>query len=80
MRCNADAQGAILDSLSEMSPSAKALLSQAADRLKLSARSWFRTLRVARTIADLSGGEAEPLQTPHITEALSYRRLRLTDL
>lgn len=80
MRCNADAQGAVLDSLSEMSPSAKALLSQAADRLKLSARSWFRTLRVARTIADLGGGEAEPLQTPHITEALSYRRLRLTDL
>ena len=49
------------------------LLERAIDRLRLSARSMQRILRVARTIADLAG-EAE-IQTPHLSEALGYRRL-----
>ena len=49
------------------------LLERAVDALQLSARSLHRILRVARTIADLAGSEA--IQTPHLTEAISYRQL-----
>lgn len=51
----------------------QALLESAIERLQLSARSMHRILRVARTIADLDG--AEHIATPHLTEALGYRRI-----
>jgi magnesium chelatase family protein len=47
------------------------LLREAADALSLSARGYHRTLRVARTLADLDGEER--VSRIHITEALSYR-------
>lgn len=49
-----------------------ALLSKAAESLALSARAYHRTLKVARTIADLDGSEA--VRRIHIAEALSLRR------
>lgn len=45
----------------------------ALERLNLSARAYHRTLRVARTIADLDGG-AGLLDRAHLAEALQYRR------
>jgi magnesium chelatase family protein len=45
----------------------------ALERLGLSARAYHRTLRVARTIADLDGGAAA-LDRAHLAEALQYRR------
>ena len=48
------------------------LLMQAASAMRLSARSYTRMLRVARTIADLAG--AEQVGRIHVAEALSYRR------
>lgn len=49
------------------------LLERAIDQLGLSARAYHRILKVARTIADLAG--AENIETPHLSEAISYRRL-----
>lgn len=48
------------------------LLDTAIMQLGLSARAWYRILKVARTIADLSGSET--IMTPHLVEAISYRR------
>ena len=49
-----------------------ALLKQAMTRLDLSARAYHRILKVARTIADLSGGDI--VRGPHVAEAIQYRR------
>ena len=48
-----------------------ALLRQASEKLQLSARGFHRTLRVARTLADLDG--ADKVARLHVAEALSYR-------
>jgi magnesium chelatase family protein len=52
---------------------AQQLLEQAVNKLGLSHRAYHRILKVARTIADLAG--AENIQLPHVSEAISYRRL-----
>ncbi len=48
------------------------LLGDASERLNLSARSYFKTIKVAQTIADLDG--VEVISPAHLAEALSYRR------
>ena len=50
-----------------------ALLREAADAMRLSARGYHRVLRVARTLADLDG--ADKVGRVHLAEALSYRAL-----
>jgi magnesium chelatase family protein len=50
-----------------------ALLRDAADSMRLSARGYHRILRVARTLADLDA--AENVGRVHLAEALSYRAL-----
>ena len=47
------------------------LLRSAVDQMHLSARAYFRVLKLGRTIADLAG--EEKILTPHIAEALQYR-------
>ena len=79
LRVNAHAEGSVLDAMTQLEDDARTMLMTAAEKLKLSARAWHRTLRVARTIADLEG-EGETLKKHQIAEALSYRRLRLADL
>jgi magnesium chelatase family protein len=55
----------------ELHPEARALAEQAAERLKLSPRGFTRSLRVARSIADLAGSGA--ILRAHVAEALAYR-------
>lgn len=50
----------------------EALFSRAIDRMGLSGRGHDRVLRVARTVADLSGDEE--ISVEHLAEALNYRR------
>lgn len=56
-----------------LSDNGQALLTNAIEKLKLSARAFHRILRVSRTIADLAGDES--IGERHITEAIGYRRL-----
>ena len=49
----------------------KTMLRSAVSTMNLSARSYFKVIKVARTIADLSG-EAK-IKTNHLAEALQYR-------
>jgi Mg chelatase-related protein len=55
-----------------LSKPVQGLLSVASDKLKLSARSYFKIIKVARTIADIEGDEN--IDTKHVSEALQYRR------
>ena len=71
VRTNADCSGALLEETAMPDEAGVALLRQAADALGLSARGFHRTLKVARTLADLDG--AERVARVHIAEALSYR-------
>jgi magnesium chelatase family protein len=54
---------------------AETLFSRAVDRMGLSGRGHDRVLRVARTVADLSG--EEEIAAEHVAEALNYRRSHL---
>lgn len=56
-----------------LSPDIKLFLDTAAEKLKLSARSYFKIIKVARTIADLDGKLA--IETAHLAEALQYRHV-----
>lgn len=62
----------ILDHVATPDRAGEALLSEAALAHNLTARSYHRVLRVARTIADLEGQEA--VRRIHIAEALASRR------
>ncbi len=68
---NAALDGAVLQRTAGATAAATRLLALAGERMHLSARGFFRVLRVARTIADLRGsaevGEAD------VAEALRFR-------
>ncbi len=72
---NAHADGELLAKIAQPDAVGKALLEQAVDRMRLSARGYHRVLRVARTLADLEG--VSGISSSHIAEAISYRRVSL---
>lgn len=71
-RTNAELDGDLLNRFASPDEAGRKLLLQAADAMRLTARGYTRILRVARTVADLSG--AETIGRIHVAEALSYRR------
>ncbi len=73
LRTNAAISGAVLEEVARPDSGGLALLREAADAMRLSARGYHRVLRVARTLADLDG--AEKVGRVHLAEALSYRAL-----
>jgi magnesium chelatase family protein len=62
-----------LETLAKPDEGGAALLSKAAETLRLSARAYHRCLKVARTIADMEGGGG--VRRVHLAEALSFRRI-----
>jgi len=70
---NARADGEWLEAACALDVPARALLTRAAEAGGLTARGWTRTLRLARTIADLEGADA--VRRVHVAEALIYRRV-----
>lgn len=70
---NARAEGRWLEAIADLDEAARALLAKAAEGAALTARGWTRTIRLARTIADLEG--APRVRRVHVAEALIYRRV-----
>ncbi|HET6837412.1 MAG TPA: hypothetical protein VFH24_05170, partial [Gemmatimonadales bacterium] len=56
-----------------LNDAAESVLRQAVTRLGLSARAYYRILKIARTIADLAG--AAEVTTAHVSESVQYRSL-----
>ena len=75
-RCpNAGLSNKQLQQLIHFSPAAKKLLDDVMDKLGLSARGYFKTMRVATTIADLD--KSDTVTEQHVAEALQFRQHRL---
>lgn len=71
-KLNADLLPKEIDTFCKMEQKAKTFMQENMEKLKLSARSFHRVLKVSRTIADLE--QANEISFLHISEALSLRR------
>jgi magnesium chelatase family protein len=69
--CNADMRVAEVRQFCKLDETGDNLIRAAMSQLNLSARAYHRSLKLARTIADLAG--SEQIQPPHLAEALQYR-------
>lgn len=68
---NSDMKNSHLKEFAKLTTQANLLLKQAVNKFGLSARTYFRLIKVARTIADLA--ESEAIEANHVAEALHYR-------
>ncbi|MBW4496032.1 MAG: YifB family Mg chelatase-like AAA ATPase [Oscillatoria princeps RMCB-10] len=73
LRCNAEMQSRHLRRWCQLDEASRNLLEAAIRKLGLSARATDRIMKVARTIADLSGDEE--LLPQHVAEAIQYRTI-----
>ncbi len=73
IHCNAQMTSRHIKAFCRLSEDAEAMLKQAIDHLRLSARAYDRVLKLSRTIADLAG--VDQIGVEHIAEAVQYRSL-----
>lgn len=71
IHANAEMNTKLVKTLCELTDAEHQFLTQAITRLSLSARGYYRILKVARTIADLAG--SKDITVHHIAEALQFR-------
>ena len=71
IQSNAEMKNAHVKKYAHLQPVVEQVLRQAASRFQLSARSYFKMQKIARTIADLNG--ALEIEVKHMAEALQYR-------
>jgi magnesium chelatase family protein len=69
--CNSEMRPAEIREHCELDATAQSLMKAAMRQMHLSARAYHRILKLARTIADLSGNAT--IEAPHLAEALQYR-------
>ncbi len=72
-RFNSNLDRAGLETYCALERQEKEYMGLAFEKLGLSARTYYRILKVARTIADMDGGGR--IRTPHLQEALCYRSI-----
>ena len=73
--CNARMKPGDLRRYCELDEASAGLMKQAFEAMGLTARSYDRILKVARTVADLDGSET--IQPQHLAEAIQYRAVNL---
>ena len=71
VKINSDMSAKDITNTIDLDSQTRAALNNSAEKLGMSARSYHRVIKLARTIADLNGDEQ--IKTPHILEALQYR-------
>ncbi len=71
IQCNAEMQNREIENICIVNEETKTLLATAVEQMNLSARGYFRILKLARTIADLEG--KNKIQSSHVAEALNYK-------
>lgn len=72
-RFNSDVKGADMEEYFRVGKNQKKILEDAFERLNLTARSYHKILKVARTAADLAG--SQEIETSHILRAICYRNV-----
>ena len=70
-KSNSELPSKNISTIANLNQEAVDLLNKASERLKLSARAYFKVIKVARTIADLE--ESSQIRETHVAEALQYR-------
>ena len=73
---NSDLNVSQLEQMVDLNDECRKIINDASQKLSLTARSYHRVLKVARTIADLE--YSVNVNKDHILEALSYRKKRVS--
>jgi len=67
---NSEMDGKLIEKFCALDDTSKKIMRRAMENLELSARSYFKGVKLARTIADLEG--YDEIQQEHVSEALTY--------